>query len=266
MINHSPLVRLWDMLEIYAREFLTLGQLMQHMQFVPDEPDGPVPPDEQTFIVDLVSSLSKTCTSLGMRVSAGLMARRQADYEKSAPAPRKIQTDFKYFSECLREEFDQRWLLYLSGESAELYRHGPRPFGDMVAERFPLAAYDIREACKCLALERHTATVYHLMRVAEKGLEALAGKLGVPFELEQWHVVIEGIESKVKDLKGLPRGPEKLEKQQVYSEAATDLRHFKDAWRNHATHGRGQYDEEDAKKVMTHVKSFMQHLAEHLPE
>ena len=48
-----------------------------------------------------------------------------------------------------------------------------------VFNAFPSANNDILEASNCLALERGTATVMHLMRVAEVGLKALASALGV---------------------------------------------------------------------------------------
>jgi hypothetical protein len=51
-----------------------------------------------------------------------------------------------------------------------------------------------------------------------------------------------------------------------YSEAAKEFVYFKEAWRNHAMHGRASYDENDARKVMTHVREFMTVLSKHLKE
>src|ERR1700687_6353897 len=45
------------------------------------------------------------------------------------------------------------------------------PFGYDVAKAFPRASDDILEATKCYALERYTASVFHLMRAIEIGLD-----------------------------------------------------------------------------------------------
>jgi hypothetical protein len=43
------------------------------------------------------------------------------------------------------------------------------------------ASFDIEEAGKCLAFDRGTATVMHLMRVLEVGLKALAKVLQIAY-------------------------------------------------------------------------------------
>jgi hypothetical protein len=63
---------------------------------------------------------------------------------------------------------------------------------------------------------RNTACVFHCMRVAEKGLIALAKALNVPFkipfEYENWHNIIEPIEKEIRaQEQNLPKGPLKAE-------------------------------------------------------
>jgi len=72
----------------------------------------------------------------------------------------------------------KRIFLRLEDSAEDLYEQ-TRLFGDEVAERFPKAAYDINEAGSCLAAGRYTASVFHLMRVAEYGLRTLAKPLKV---------------------------------------------------------------------------------------
>ena len=139
-------------------------------------------------------------------------------------------------------------------------------FGEKVNEEFDGAIVDIREAGTCYALGRYTASVFHLMRVLEIALHKLANDLGVAFpaaiELENWHNIIEKIESAIRDReKQLPKGMQKSAEMQYYSEAAKEFRYFKDAWRNHVSHSRVEYDIHDATKIMEHVREFMQHLA-----
>jgi hypothetical protein len=52
----------------------------------------------------------------------------------------------------------------------------------------------------------------------------------------------------------------------LFAEAATEFVWFKEAWRNHVAHGRARYDENDALKVITHVRGFMERLSTRLKE
>jgi hypothetical protein len=74
--------------------------------------------------------------------------------------------------------------------------------------------------------------------------------------------VIKGIEDGITDLRN-KRGLTDQDRKEItyYSDAASQFRHFKDAWRNHVSHGREHYDQRDAEKVLTNVREFMQHLA-----
>ncbi len=61
----------------------------------------------------------------------------------------------------------------------EQYFEQTKLFGDDVFDHFSSANNDIFEAGTCLALERGTASVMHLMRVAEVGLKTLAKALNI---------------------------------------------------------------------------------------
>jgi hypothetical protein len=107
----------------------------------------------------------------------------------------------------------------------------------------------------------------------------LADALTVPRSQKAWASLIEDIEkaigvfsaSRAKTPKGTrPPTPAAARKQAklatFYSEAAKEFTYFKDAWRNHVAHGRAQYGEHDAAKVMSHVRDFMTLLATRLKE
>lgn len=134
-------------------------------------------------------------------------------------------------------------------------------FGDEVNTAFPLAVFDIVGAGNCYACGQFNPTVFHSMRVLEHGLEWISGQLGVEFGLDSWHVVLNKIESEIKEMQKQARGPSKIARLTFYSEAAKEFTYFKDAWRNHVMHGRGNYDEEASKRIMDHVGHFMKQLA-----
>jgi len=49
-----------------------------------------------------------------------------------------------------------------------------------------------------------------------------------------------------------------------YSEALSDLRSVKNAWRNPTMHFTRDYEEEDAKKILDRTEAFMVHIAKRL--
>jgi len=141
-------------------------------------------------------------------------------------------------------------------------------FGGVVADKFPDASKDIAASGRCLALDEWTACVFHCMRALEQGLRALAAYVGVDMsialELENWKNVIDRIEKEIRKLEDLPRGNLKTEKIRVCSEAASQFRYFKDAWRNHVAHSRESYDSRNALAVWEHTRDFMRTLAENI--
>jgi hypothetical protein len=133
------------------------------------------------------------------------------------------------------------------------------PFGKAVSDAFPSANLDIREASNTYALERWPACVFHLMRVLEFGLRAMATKFGVAYETATWHTVIEQIEAAVRKIDP-SFGADWRQQQKDYSEAATQFMFFKGAWRNHIMHVRDVYDQGRAASIWQHVEEFMKKL------
>ncbi len=151
----------------------------------------------------------------------------------------------------------------------QLYAQHEPLFGSKVAAKFPDSARDIAAASRCLALEEWTACVFHLMRALEQPLHVLANKLGVvfpnPVDFQNWKTIIDKIDaeiaSEVKRLEQTAASHQRAETLRVYAEAALQLRHFKNAWRNDAMHAREHYDEREATRVYGAVKEFMLMMA-----
>lgn len=154
--------------------------------------------------------------------------------------------------------------LHIAPERRSLYEQQEPPFGSNVESIFPDATRDVSAASRCLALDEWTACIFHSMRVIEHGLRAFAERLGVtfpgPMELENWRNIIDKIEQEVRKLEQLPKSHDKSQKTKAYSQAASQFRYFKDAWRNHVSHSREHYDEREAEIVYNHVRDFMQQM------
>jgi hypothetical protein len=136
-----------------------------------------------------------------------------------------------------------------------------------VLDGFPSAQKDIQAGVDLWALQHHTASAFHFMRVLEHGLRALAKDVGISFDIQNWQNVIDEIEAEIRQIsKRLPRGAEKNERLRFLSEAAKEFVYFKDGWRNYVAHNRANYDEYQSRGILEHVKAFMTTLSSKLRE
>lgn len=146
----------------------------------------------------------------------------------------------------------------------------PNIFGEPVAKMFKKASNDIRASGECLAADCSTASVFHLMRVAEYGLRAIARKLNVklthkgvsqPIEFADWNDVITGIKNKISHTRKLPRSKRKEQNLVFYSDLADQCEYIKDIWRNTISHTRRPYCTAEAVGILTRVRGFMKTIA-----
>jgi hypothetical protein len=172
--------------------------------------------------------------------------------------------------EELEFELGQIMVVCIPKADAEFYER-PGKWFPTSPTAFPSAKFDIEEACKCYAMDRYTACVFHSMAVLQVGLYALAHDLGVllkyPVELAEWQEVISAIEAKIEPLRQLPRShPNRDELLTFYSGCAAQFRYFKDAWRNHIAHMREKYTKTSAHSILMQVRDFMEMLSTRLHE
>lgn len=147
------------------------------------------------------------------------------------------------------------------------------PFGEAVYNCYPSARADFTAAGNCYAVEQYTACVFHCMRVAEKGLRAIAREQGIklikdkPLEWNDWGRIIQAVESEANKLAvKMKPGPGRDKALEFYRDAAGELYGFKDAYRNYVTHDRATYDVHQAASVYQRVGGFMQRLSTKLDE
>ena len=143
------------------------------------------------------------------------------------------------------------------------YYEQPKLFGDAVFDSFPSANNDIFEAGTCLALERGTACVLHLMRIVEVGLRTLAQTLGVN-EQNDWGSYVREIGGKL-EARAKASGARSAD-EKFYAEALVTFDGMRMAWRNPTMHIESNYSPERAEEILIAVRSFMRHLATKLSE
>jgi hypothetical protein len=280
------LVTWWDVLDFSAWNFFWCGMTLEAIER--DCLVGSILVDGDTPIFDLnkilddkgrnkalvaLKRIEEEFSRIGLRITAETTAELVTELE-AISVVRNFQwlmNQINAIQKLSKKEIEGKAFFYVPAERVKFF---PRMcdqhiFGKAVAEAFPSAMQDISESGICLALDRGTACVFHLMRVLEIGLTVLGIKFGVSLAHTNWAPAIDQIESKIREMhkdsawKGLP---DCKQQQEFYAQAASHFGILKDSWRNYTMHVRGFYTEEQAERIFENIKGFMQKLAERLSE
>lgn len=133
---------------------------------------------------------------------------------------------------------------------------------------FPAISADLDHGMDLYALGHNMACIFHLMRVAEIGVQSLGKKLGVSLTKRSanrladltWHQILDALNPKLKAISQKSiAGRAKFEK---YSAIQSYLYAVKDAWRNPTMHPRKTgYNELETLNIINQLRSFMNELA-----
>jgi hypothetical protein len=136
-------------------------------------------------------------------------------------------------------------------------------FAPSVGEKFPDAIADMDEAARCFAFERPTACIFHLMRVTEVGVNAIADLLEIPDHNPTWEPIIRRIDA---ELKADYKDRKYKGNQDFLANSSTHLHAVKVAWRNKTMHVEKINTMEHAKEIYDATCGFMRYLAENFPQ
>ncbi len=258
-----------DLINFDAARFFWIARSLseiRHLKIPETGLDVTIEEENIQATVRRLTVISENCSTVGLPFSQIFIDSTVRKLSGAELTYRKLFEALAILQERLRDELQLRMFIAIPHARTEYYLSTEPLFGVTVEDSFPSAIQDVREAGRCLALDCTTACVFHLMRVLEKGLFALADQLRVtfkfPLELENWKPIIEAVERKIKDLEQNPKSQEKADGLKLYGGIAKEFRYFKDAWRNHVAHSRICYKDSEAMSVLLHVKEFMQELAE----
>ena len=160
----------------------------------------------------------------------------------------------------IERDLSLRIFLALRPEHVIFYEPITPPFGQDIFDKFPSAIDDLLEASNCIAVERNTAAVFHLMRVMESGLKVLASALDIPYA-PSWESYLKQINAVLTtDWNKLPRDVQL--RKPFYQELSGDLQAIKISWRNPTMHIVRSYGPDEALRIFDCVKAFMIRLAE----
>lgn len=215
------------------------------------------------MLLSSISSVSDGCNSLELRLSKIKADNLKKDLNEQSCTFEEMSRGLNVLHERIFDELGDTVFFHLSVDRAKYFREPWLTFGQRIIEVFPSIIKDVEEAGKCYATKRNTACVFHIMRIMEVGLHALANKLEVPTTIPNWDGILKKIETELqKKFDG--KSPDWLGQEAVMSEAAAHLRTVKTAWRNPTMHVEQKYTDEEALDIYNAVRVFMGHLAEKL--
>jgi len=186
------------------------------------------------------------------------------------PSNDALKTQLVWTGIAIRNDLESCKFVYVPA-SHESFFEQDKLFGEPVYDKFKSARDDLKCAGNCLAADLHTAAVFHLMRVAERGIRVLAYDRRVrfnkgPIEMQDWKAIIDQLQNEISKIGNWMKSPQRAQAEEFYNTALSEFRGFKDAWRNHVMHARRDYGPEDVSSVFSHVNRFMRLLSTRISE
>lgn len=229
-----------------------------------DDPKAIGPADKEV-VENRLQFVATQCAALFLE-SAGARIGRIWNAWGSDISHARLATEMRTLLEAMEDDLSKLYFYRYPRHKALVLIKAP---GDRepTIKAFPSAKKDIEEGVDCYALEKNTACVFHLMRVAEYGLRAFARERGAsfpkhPIEWAEWQNLLDQAEANAKaTVKAMSRGPAKAAAAAFYSGAIGQVYGFKDEYRNAVMHARESYGERQALRALNQVRDFMNRLS-----
>jgi hypothetical protein len=265
----------WDMERFSAGSLVALGTLLERVGTFHSSSPGVTDAWREKDATDnsglgiFLQAVKDECAKVNLQFSSDLADRTIEQIKSGGLKNSEVAVRLAEIASRVRDEMRLRVFLNVSPEYVKYYEKQDA-FGAEVEAKFQSALYDVREAGNCLCMDRSTACVFHLMRVSEHGLRALAKKLKValthkgnpqPLQYADWDKVITAINGRITAARSLTPGKRKVEQLNRYSDLADHCLYMKDIWRNEVSHARRSYNQAEALGAWNRVEAFMKMLA-----
>jgi hypothetical protein len=265
------------MLRLYAEEFVGLSGWLSQMQLsylnpAPVGNSGPAPSplaDESLQVLrQKVTRAKELAESMEFKRVARVADRLLIAIGDPTDQKRHMVANYAddiahllgEMANCLKEELESRRYFQLSDEGATRYGQASIILQGPAWEKLPATRNDLAEAIDCLALERATASVFHLMRAMEVVVRKLSRRLKVPITPQTtWGRMTHDMDSKIRAMPNMTNAQKR--KKNDWEEARVNLAHIGSVWRNNTMHPAKSYTVEQAADVLDAVRVFMASLA-----
>lgn len=215
--------------------------------------------------LDMSDGFSAYCSDLGMPLAAKTLAKISELLNKDDATYGQMRDLLDEFRERVHDEMEAQLFLHIASEDNRYYTDWAKGW-ERSLEQFPSVSTDVEEAGKSLALNRNTACVFHVMRVAEAALVSIAERVGLEnSQLTGWQEAINYIEGKL-NAKYEEMDQRFKGSREFLSGIAAHMRTVNLAWRRRVAHIDRNYSEEEARRIYTSTQALLQHIAEELSE
>jgi hypothetical protein len=173
----------------------------------------------------------------------------------------------------LQRELSLMTVIVLEHKEQSYFEPKDPHFGTDVGAKFQASAvFEVDEAAKCLALGRSTAAVFHLMRVMEIGIRAVARCLQIPDPVRgtdrNWGNILREIKTDLDAHVG--HSPAKTwtvtGDKEFFESVYVSLDAVRVGWRNPTMHVENKYTDHEAQHIFVAVRGFMMKLASRCDE
>jgi hypothetical protein len=163
-----------------------------------------------------------------------------------------------------RMQDELKAVLFLVISEVKYYNQNEPLFGQDVADKFPSANYDIKEAGKCYALERSTASAFHSIRSLEAAIRALSRCLGIPDPTRaadrNWGAMLKKLSAEIE--RRWPGSSNRMSGVgEFFDSAYAALSAMQNPYRNSTMHLDQKYTLDEASHIIEIVKGFMKKIA-----
>jgi hypothetical protein len=260
--------------KFYGPKFFELAKEAGRIREAFSEPEksaAKMDPESRTNNVPVLQNHAHTLRGLGLLMSAmqadKIIARLKDDEPLTTGEFARLVNELY---ERLSDECSALELLLLSPIECQRYAPSKPLFGADFAAKFPTnGAFELDEAAKCMALGRPTAAVFHLMRIMELGIRALADCLGLPDPTKpadrNWGVILKAIWNGIE--KKWPKSADRMAGDgRLFEDLYVSLDAVKNPWRNSTMHVENKYTDDEAEHIFTAVMGFMKKIASRMDE
>jgi hypothetical protein len=229
--------------------------------------------EHRQFIIERLTRLREHIEALGARVTLLALKEAQESITRTGATWGHAEHSMEEVRHTLRRELSLLTLLVLEPKEQAYFEPKELHFGLDVALGFlSTATFEIDEGAKCLALGRSTAAVFHLMRVMEIGIRAVARCLQIPDPTQpanrNWGNILREIKADLDAHTG--RSPTKTwtvpNDKEFFESAYVSLDAVRVAWRNTTMHVEKKYTEDEAQHIFVAVRGFMMGVASRCDE
>jgi hypothetical protein len=262
----SGLISLADMKMYFAERLVEIGDALGLLQATCFGPE-PFAAGEKEIVREKLNLISTAATVLDLPETSTLSSRIHGEVEAAT-----IRNDLRHRVESLYELFYMQIhlvkFLYVKPETLRVYQN-PELAGEGFKLGFTNGNRELTEAGNCLALDRFTACVCHLMRALEIGLTSLERQLGIVAPAKgaenTWGKILGRIKDRMDQNDKTPP-PDWAKDREFYQKAYSFLQAAKTPLRDSTMHVKSVYDQESATSVFSVTAEVLRHLATRLAE